>query len=97
MTEPNDPQRAAFADSEESDWARSAELMEGAVVHEPGDPEAPPIKSPQEWDAEGWDAERQPPKTIEESRAALAARIADPDAPDTEAHAGAYDALEDQE
>jgi hypothetical protein len=64
-------------------------LLDDAVVHQPGD--ATPIKTPEEWDAEGWDAGRQHPKTLDEARAALAARIAVHDAPDTEADAGAYD------
>jgi hypothetical protein len=63
-----------------------------SVVHEPGD--TTPIKTPQEWDAEGWDADRQQPKTLDEARAALAARIAARNAPDTDADAGAYDALD---
>jgi hypothetical protein len=63
-----------------------------AVVYEPGDPT--PIKTPEEWDAEGWDADRQSPKTLDEAREALAARIAAHDAPDTEADSGAYDELE---
>ncbi|WP_290049568.1 hypothetical protein [Amycolatopsis solani] len=64
-------------------------LLAGAVVHGAGD--ASPIKTPQEWDAEGWDADRQGPKTLDEARTALAERIADPHAPDTEAESGAYD------
>ncbi|WP_439383371.1 hypothetical protein [Amycolatopsis lexingtonensis] len=64
-------------------------LLAGAVVHGPGDDT--PVKSPEEWDAEGWDADRQGPKNLDEARASLAERIADPHAPDTEAEAGAYD------
>ncbi len=64
-------------------------LLTAAVVHRPGDDT--PIKSPQEWDAEGWDADRRGPKDLDEARTALAERIADPHAPDTEAEAGAYD------
>jgi hypothetical protein len=63
-----------------------------AVVYEPGD--TTPIKTPEEWDAAGWGADRQSPKTLGEARAALAARIAAHDAPDTEADSGAYDELE---
>ncbi|MEU0794709.1 hypothetical protein ABZ342_32000 [Amycolatopsis sp. NPDC005961] len=59
------------------------------VVHAPGDPT--PIKTPEEWAAEGWDEGRQQPKTLDEAREALAARIAAHDAPDTEADSGAYD------
>jgi hypothetical protein len=88
-----DPQTEAFAGADEQDWAQSAALLEGCVVHEPDDDE--PIREPEEWHAEGWDADRQPPKTVEEARAALAGRIADPDAPDTEDHAGAYDDIEE--
>jgi len=94
MTEP-DPQRAAFVDAGDDDWATEAALLEGAVVHDPADPDAEPIRTPEEWHATGWDAERQPPKTLAEAQAALAGRIADPDAPDTEAVAGAYDELEE--
>ncbi|MGW4127942.1 hypothetical protein [Amycolatopsis japonica] len=88
-----DLQRAAFADSGESDWSQETQLLAGAVIHHPGD--VSPIRTPEEWHAEGWDTERQPPKTTAEARAALAGRIADPDAPDTEAVAGAYDDLEE--
>jgi hypothetical protein len=92
MTHP-DLQRRAYSDASESDWAREAELLAGATIHLPGDPDAPPIRTPEEW--EGWDTDRQSPKTVAEAQAALAGRIADPDAPDTEAVAGAYDDLED--
>ena len=88
MTYP-DPQRLAFADASESDWDREPELLQYATVHLPGDPDAPPIRTPEEW--EGWDTDRQPPKTVAEAQSALAGRIADPDAPDTEDVAGAYD------
>lgn len=66
--------------------------MTDFIVHQPDD--STPIKSPEEWDAEGWDADRQSPKTLDEAREALATRIAAHDAPDTEADAGAYDGLE---
>lgn len=67
-------------------------FLDDAVVHEPGD--TTPIRTPEEWDAAGWDADRQSPKTLDEARAALAARIAAHDSPDTEADAGAYDTPE---
>ncbi|MFJ9780653.1 hypothetical protein ACIRSS_13785 [Amycolatopsis sp. NPDC101161] len=66
--------------------------MTDFIVHQPDD--STPIKSPEEWDAEGWDAGRRNPKTLDEAREALATRIAAHDAPDTEADAGAYDGLE---
>ncbi|MFD5089308.1 hypothetical protein ACFWMR_01810 [Amycolatopsis thailandensis] len=90
-----DPQRAAFVGASSEDWAAQAALLEGAVVHDPSDPDAAPIRTREEWDAEGWDAERQPPKTVAEAQAALAGRIADPNAPDTAVVAGAYDELEE--
>jgi hypothetical protein len=88
----SDPQRAAYTDADETDWAHQATLLEGCVVHEPGD--LTDVREPDEWHAEGWDANRQPPKTLDEAKAALAARVADPDAPDTVDHLHAYDDLE---
>jgi hypothetical protein len=90
-----DRQKAAFIKATESDWTRQTELLQGTVVHEPDDPDAEPIREPEEWHAQGWDAEREPPKTIAQAREALAARIADTNAPDTDAVANAYDDLED--
>jgi hypothetical protein len=87
-TETEDAQRRAYTEAGPDDWA--AQTV-GAVVHRPGDPDAPAVKTPEEWDAERWDAEREGPKTLGEARAALAGRIADPRAPDTEAASGAYD------
>lgn len=89
MNQPHDPQREAYVGAEDSDWAREAELLDGAVVHEPGDLTG--VREPDDWHAEGWDADRQPPKSLDEAKEALAARIADPSAPDTEEHAHAYD------
>lgn len=43
----------------------------------------------------GWDTGREGPKSLAEAREALAARIADPHAPDDESVAGAYDWDED--
>lgn len=84
-----DPQREAFTGADESDWARESDLLASAVVHEPGDLTG--VREPDEWHVDGWDADRQPPKTLDEARAALAARIADPEAPDTDDQAHAYD------
>lgn len=96
MTRPvNDPQREAFVGASAAEWAWEVTLLEGAYVHEPGVDSGDPILTPEEWNAAGWDGERRGPKTVAEARAALAARIADPTAPDTDAVAGAYDELED--
>lgn len=94
MTTPDDAQRRAFTDAGAADWAAEAELLADAVVHEPGDPNAEPVRTPEEWDSTGWDENRDGPKSLDEAREALAARIADPHAPDTEATAGAYDDME---
>ncbi len=93
MTEP-DAQRRAFTDARTEDWRAIPPL---GTIHEPDDPAAAPIRTPEEWDAAGWDADRDGPKEVDEARAALAARIANPHAPDTAAVAGAYDGLEDDE
>jgi hypothetical protein len=97
MTTPDDAQRRAYADAGAADWAAEADLLADAVVHRPDDPNAEPIRTPEEWDVTGWDEDRDGPKSIDEARAALAARITDPHAPDTEAVASAYDELEDNE
>jgi hypothetical protein len=86
-----DRQTEAFTGATEADWQVEAGQCE---VYGPDDPR--PIASPQEWNGRGWDAGRQPPKTLEEAKAALAARIADPNAPDDESVAGAYDHLGDR-
>lgn len=66
--------------------------MTDFIVHQPED--SAPIKTPEQWDSEGWDADRRGPKDLDEARSALDARIADPHAPDSEAESGAYDGLE---
>jgi hypothetical protein len=83
VTEPSrDAQYAVFAESGESDWAAAAQLLEDAVVHEPDDPDGPPIRTPEEWDDDEWDSERQPGKSAREATGALAQRVATPEAPD---------------
>lgn len=86
-----DVQGRAFTDADPETWAQQAVLLEGAVIHEPGDTDG--IKSPQEW--AGWDSERQQPKTVEEAQVALKARILDDRAPDGAEVGGIYDGLED--
>ncbi|MFC5992963.1 hypothetical protein ACFQE5_01910 [Pseudonocardia hispaniensis] len=53
------------------------------------------IRLPEDYEAELWDAGREQPKTPDAAREALAARIADPTAPDGPESVGAYDDLED--
>lgn len=80
-----DPQSAAFRDAAPAelvdDGAMAAMLEQGLLV----DTTHAPIKPVEQWEAEQWDAERIGPKSPEEARAALAARVADPAAPDTDA------------
>lgn len=52
---------------------------------------AVPLRLPEDYEAEQWDAGRDGPKSLDEARVALAARIADPDAPDGDEVRGAYD------
>ncbi|MFN2497079.1 MAG: hypothetical protein ABR608_14420 [Pseudonocardiaceae bacterium] len=93
MTEPMDPQAAAFRTATEADWVdderMQAMLATGELIYWAPD-DRTPIRTPEQWEAEGWDADRAPAKTLAQAREALAARIADPSAPDTAAEANAY-------
>lgn len=82
-----DRQSAAYRHATEADWA-GVNLAE-CEVYSDGDER--PIRTPEEFEADVWDAGREGPKTLVEAQAALAARIADPTAPDDESVAGAYD------
>jgi hypothetical protein len=91
MTDQDDAQRRVFTDATEADWATDTGVLGVTVVHHPDDPGAAPIRTPEEWDATDWDADRGSPKDINDARAALAERITNPHAPDTPAVACAYD------
>lgn len=80
----------AYRHATEADWA-GVNLAE-CIVYQDDDPQ--PISTPEDHERARWDAGRDAPKTVAEARAALAARIADPAAPDDESMAGAYDDLE---
>ena len=54
------------------------------------------VMLPEDWEALHWDSERSTPKTIDEARTALNARIFDPLAPDGREVLGAYDELGDR-
>lgn len=88
---PTDPQSTAYRDATDADrWDGDLHAL-GARVHIPTD-SVEFLVLPERYErGSGWDAHRQPPKTIEEARAALAQRIVDPAAPDSEAEAGAYE------
>lgn len=80
-----DRQTDAYQGADHSDWATDP-VLAGCVVH---DPSSPPDRTPEDWD--GWDFGRVGPKSLIEAQAALATRIADPDAPDDDTVASAYD------
>lgn len=93
-----DPQSRAFREATEGDcWdGNLVDLIvspDGAY-HEPIS-DVSQVKLPEDYEADGWDAGREAPKTIAEARGVLAARIADPRAPDTEDEAGAYELDDD--
>jgi hypothetical protein len=85
-----DAQSAAYRHATEADWA-GVDLAE-CEIYEDGD--ARPLKTAEEWEVENWDAGRDGPKTVAEAKEALAARIADPTAPDGDEVADAYNDLE---
>jgi hypothetical protein len=90
---PSDPQSRAFRDATDADrWDGDLSALD-ARVHQPI-ADVGEIGLPDDYEQGlGWDRDREPPKTLEEAREALAARIADPAAPDTEDEADAYDYL----
>jgi hypothetical protein len=94
MTQPSDPQSRAYREAGPADhWDDDVNALieqHGAVVHDEATV-IDDVRGPDSYETDGWDIDRDGPKTIGEAREALAARIADPSAPDTEAEAGAYD------
>lgn len=86
-----DRQSEVYQYSTGTDWSAAARQTD-CVRYAPDDDT--PIRPPEEWEVEEWDRGRETPKTVAEARAALAARIADPRAPDGDETAGAYDDME---
>ena len=89
-----DPQSAAFREAGPEDWISDENLeqmfAEGLLV-DTTDVAVTPVEN---YEAAEWDAGRHPagPKSLEEARAALQARVDDPVAPDRDA--SLYDDLE---
>jgi hypothetical protein len=77
-----DMQSRAFREASFTDWS--------AVTGLERVPDAQRIVAPDEWDALRWDGARGVPKGVDEARQALAARVADPQAPDDDS--SVYDA-----
>jgi hypothetical protein len=89
-----DAQSRAFREARPEDRVADDDLAGHAeTVHGPGDHAT--IRLPEQWEDEQWDAERVGPKSVDEARAQLLARINDPTAPDGAEVAGAYDELAD--
>jgi hypothetical protein len=88
-----DRQSAAFREARRSDRVSDRKLSKHLeLTHAPlVDPAE--LKTPDDYEAEQWDSEATGPKTLDEARAALVARIADPKAPDGPEVAGAYEHL----
>lgn len=80
----------AFRLASEDDWTADDADRE---VYPDDDPR--PVRLPEDHEADEWDRDKDGPKTPDEARAALAARIANPRAPDDMSVAGAYDDLGD--
>lgn len=88
-TPPSDPQSRAYREAGPGDrWDGDLQAI-GARVSQADDVSA--VVLPEDYEDTGWDTGRVGPKSLEEAREALASRIADPHAPDSEAEAGAYD------
>lgn len=86
-----DRQHAVFADADPADLVTDDAV---AAMYDSGelrDTTAGTVIPVEEHEAAEWDADRTGAKTPEEAAQALAARVADPSAPDTDA--AAYDGL----
>ena len=86
-----DPQSRIFRDATRDEWDEVELVDNEHATLDDLEPDDATRKTVDEYEAEGWDAERSGPKTLDEAREILAARIADPSAPETDAEAGAYD------
>lgn len=94
MTSDLDAQSRAYREAGDADHApddiNDLILDHGCIPH-------PPIRSldeiawPEDHEDDQWDAGREGSKSLDEARAALAARIADPTCPDGPESVGAYD------
>lgn len=90
---PTDPQSVAFREAEPEDsWDGAiASLVVDGAVHHPPIVDVGEIRLPEDYESDNWDGDREGPKTLDEARAALAARIDARSAPDARDVAGAYD------
>lgn len=97
MADPStDPQDQAFRGAGPEDlWDGDLlVLREFHAVTQAHSPITDPgqLRGPNDYEqGRGWDQSRSTPKTLAEAQESLAERISDPSAPDTAAHAAAYD------
>lgn len=93
MARHRDLQAEAFRNADPADFTTDDEIADMLARGELADTTSAPTRTPDEWEEQRWDAERSAPKTLDEARAALQARVEDPAAPDTDATL--YDGLPD--
>jgi hypothetical protein len=95
---PTDPQSKAFREATAEDhWTDDISALieeHGAKYHEPV-ADISEIRSPEDYESDEWDVDREPPKSLEDAKASLAARISNPEAPDVDEDINAYDELKD--
>lgn len=84
-----DRQSAAFLDATEADWFEVD--LDTVTVYVAEDEDTNPIVPAEYYDESGWDEDRMPAKTRTEAAEILAVRIVNPDAPETQVNADAYD------
>jgi len=90
-----DAQSAAFREAGPADRVRDHDIHHHAEAQHAPLGDLGEIQLPEDYEAGRWDAGRVGPKSLDDARAQLAARIDDPSAPDGAEVAGAYDDLED--
>lgn len=93
MARHRDAQAEAFREASPDELTTDDEIAAMLASGELVDTTRHPIVTPDEWENRHWDAERSAPKTLDEARSALLARVEDPSAPDTDATV--YDGLPD--
>ncbi len=89
-----DPQSRIFHESTPDEWDETTLLDKPDGTLDDLEPDDATRKTVDDHEADGWDAERAGPKSLEQARENLAARIADPSAPDTDGEYTAYDELD---
>lgn len=96
-TPSHDPQSRAFREAGPADrWDGDLAALEDTAqgwVHPPATSHAGLVLPEMYEHGAGWDEHRDGPKSLHQAQQALAQRIADPSAPDTQIEADAYSNL----